>query len=285
MTLPSEIENAIAFIDKIDHLMAARTKHHPVPIHVLNILDDPNASRNDLDMIGMQISPQLSMKLTAIANSIYLGTLKRGQVGTFFELINCLGTERIKALIFMLTDDDSCDDDDPEIEALFAASYATSIMAMIIATQTGFREDDVKKAELCGLYMDIGRKTMIHYRKLYKDDAVHLTQEFIETYHPYLGQKIAVRYGLPDYIQKVILARNVILEENHISLPGIVYLARDTVQASFAKFGNKLVLKCQVPRPGTDVSRTFETIITEKFKAIGLEKYLHIIKIPRMYDI
>jgi hypothetical protein len=59
MTLPSEIENAIAFIDKIDHLMAARTKHHPVPLHVLKILDDPNASRNDLDMIGMQISPQL----------------------------------------------------------------------------------------------------------------------------------------------------------------------------------------------------------------------------------
>jgi hypothetical protein len=30
------------------------------------------------------------------------------------------------------------------------------------------------------------------------------------------------------------------------------------------------------PIPGTDVSRTLEAIIKDKFRAVGLERYLHI---------
>jgi len=47
----------------------------------------------------------------------------------------------------------------------------------------------------------------------------------------------------------------------------------------------RLVLKCQVPRPGTGVTRTLEAIVTEKFKAVGLENYLHVIRIPRIQDL
>jgi hypothetical protein len=57
------------------------------------------------------------------------------------------------------------------------------------------------------------------------------------------------------------------------------------VQASFRKNSNRLVLKCQVPRPGTDVTRTLEAIVTEKFKAVGLDNYLHVIRIPRIQDL
>jgi hypothetical protein len=77
----------------------------------------------------------------------------------------------------------------------------------------------------------------------------------------------------------------VILEENAVSLPGVVYLARDMVLTSFRKYGNRLVLRCQTPRPGTDVSRTLEAIIRDKFKAAGLDNYLILLRVPRIHEL
>ena len=70
-----------------------------------------------------------------------------------------------------------------------------------------------------------------------------------------------------------------------MSLAGVVDLAHDTVQFSFRKNHDGLVLKCQVPRPGTNVTRTLEAIVTEKFKAVALENYLHVIRVPRIQDL
>jgi hypothetical protein len=174
---------------------------------------------------------------------------------------------------------------DQPVEAIFARSYATSVMAEILAGQMGFREDGIKKAELCGFFLEIGRKFLVIYNRKFAGENEKLDDEFIETYHPYLADKIVARYCLPEYVRTALLARNLIVEENHVSLAGIVHLAHDTVEASFRKNNNRLVLKCQVPRPGTDVTRTLEAIVTEKFKAVGLENYLHVIRIPRLQDL
>lgn len=284
-TTPSmDIGLALAFIEKIDLVLAKQLLGPNLSADILRELDTPDVGKQALDTIGLKLGEELCLKLTAIANSIYLGTLRRGNVDSFYEVVNCLGTEKTKALIIMLTRhmDGRVD---PDMEAIFARSYATSIMAMILAGQTGLREDVIKRAELCGLYLEIGRKFMILYKKMFPKESDPLTDGFIALYHPYLGEKIVRRYGLPEYVRQVILARNVLLEENHISLAGIVYIAHDTVRNSFQKFHNRLVLKCEVPRPGTDVTRTLEAIITEKFRALGLEKYLHIIKVPKLYDL
>jgi hypothetical protein len=131
---------------------------------------------------------------------------------------------------------------------------------------------------------EVGRRYRVIYKKLYPGDAEKLDEDFIETHHAYLGDKIVGRYALPDYVRTVILARNLILEEHHASLAGLVYLAHDTVRAGFRK-NSKLVIKCQVPRPAMDMTRTLEAIVTEKFRVVGLEKYLHIIRIPRIHDL
>jgi hypothetical protein len=54
---------------------------------------------------------------------------------------------------------------------------------------------------------------------------------------------------------------------------------------SFRKYSNRLVLRCQTPRPGTDVSRTLEAIIRDKFKAAGLDNYLILLRVPRIHDL
>jgi hypothetical protein len=126
---------------------------------------------------------------------------------------------------------------------------------------------------------------MILYRKQYDPETREIDDDFIDDFHPYLGYRVAERYSLPEYVKNMILAKNIILEEHSISLPGVVNLAYDTVRISFEKYGNRLVLKSQIPRPVTDVSRTLETIIKGKFSAVGLEDYLHIIRIPNLYGI
>jgi hypothetical protein len=279
-----ELADALGLIDRIDEVMAKKIQFASISPDVFRTLDDANASRREIEMIEPKIDESVNLRLKAIASSVYIGTLRRGDIRSFYDVVNCLGTNRTKALLFILSNYCQGIMDD-EVEAIFARSYATAVMSEILASQSGFREDGIRKAELCGLFLEVGRRFMVIYRKLYPGDAEKLDDDFIDSYHPYLGDKIIVRYALPDYVRSVILARNLILEENHVSLAGLVYLAHDTVQTSFKKNDNRLVIKCQVPRPATDVTRTLEAIVTEKFKVVGLENYLHIIRVPRIHDL
>lgn len=279
-----DVDEAFRLIDRIDEVMAKKIQFASVPPDVFRTLDDVNASRREIEQIEPKLNESVNLRLKAIASSVYIGTLRRGDISSFYDVVNCLGTNRTKALLFMLSN--YCQGImDEEVETIFARSYATAVMAEILTNQTGFREDGIRKAELCGLFLEVGRRFMVIYKKLYPGDAEKMDEDFIETYHAYLADKIVGRYSLPDYVRSVILARNLILEENHVSLAGLVYLAHDTVQTSFRKNNNKLVIKCQIPRPATDVTRTLEAIVTEKFKVVGLEKYLHIIRIPRIHDL
>jgi hypothetical protein len=279
-----DVDEAFRLIDRIDEVMAKKIQFASISPDVFRTLDDVNASRREIELIEPKINESVNLRLKAIASSVYIGTLRRGDISSFYDVVNCLGTNRTKALLFILSN--YCQGImDEEVETIFARSYATAVMAEILANQTGFREDGIRKAELCALFLEVGRRFMVIYRKLYPGDAEKMDEDFIDTYHPYLGDKIVGRYALPDYVRTVILARNLILEENHVSLAGLVYLARDTVRTSFRKNNNKLVIKCQVPRPAMDVTRTLEAMVTEKFKVVGLEKYLHIIRIPRIHDL
>jgi hypothetical protein len=279
-----DVDDAFRLIDRIDEVMAKKIQFASISPDVFRTLDDVNASRREIELIEPKINESVNLRLKAIASSVYIGTLRRGDISSFYDVVNCLGTNRTKALLFILSN--YCQGImDEEVETIFARSYATAVMAEILANQTGFRENGIRKAELCALFLEVGRRFMVIYRKLYPGDAEKMDEDFIDTYHPYLGDKIVGRYALPDYVRTVILARNLILEENHVSLAGLVYLARDTVRTSFRKNNNKLVIKCQVPRPAMDVTRTLEAMVTEKFKVVGLEKYLHIIRIPRIHDL
>jgi len=279
-----DVDEAFRLIDAIDDTLARKVLAASISPEVFMTLDDINAGRREIERIESKINEGIRLRLKAIAGSVYVGTLRRGHVGSFYDVVNCLGMHRTKALILVLAHHHA-GLADPEVETIFARSYATAVMAEILAGQMGFREDSIRKAELCGFFLEIGRKFLVIYNRKFAGETGQLDDEFIETYHPYLADKIVSRYCLPEYVRTALLARNLIVEEDTLSLAGIVHLAHDTVQASFQKNNNRLVLKCQVPRPGTDVTRTLEAIVTEKFKAVGLENYLHVIRISRIQDL
>ena len=95
-------------------------------------LDDINAGRREIERIESKISEAIRLRLKAVAGSVYVGTLRLGHLDSFYDVVNCLGMHRTKALIIVLTNQHA-GLTDPEVETIFARSYATSVMAEILA--------------------------------------------------------------------------------------------------------------------------------------------------------
>jgi len=275
---------AFQLIDEIDEQLPKLVKDQTFNPEILNILDNLDADRRDIDAIPWKIGKAVWLRIQDIAAATYSGNLRQGTVSSFYDMVTRLGMHQTKVMIMQLGFHQSADRD-PQLERLFARSFATSIMAGVLAFQMGYPEAAIQRAELGGLYLETGRQMMVLYRQNNIHTSTEIDDVFIDTYHPYLAAKIVKRFALPDYLQTIVLAQTVILEENAISLPGVVYLARDMVLASFRKYGNRLVLRCQTPRPGTDVSRTLEAIIRDKFHAAGLDQYLIILRVPRIHEL
>jgi HD-like signal output (HDOD) protein len=274
-----ESGQAFAIIDIIQKDLTGRIHDRFLKPEIFQTLDNPDATREAIEALRGKIGDEISLSLFGIANAVYLGTLRRGDARTFFEVVNRLGLYQVKALILALAVLHH-GRGDPELELVFARSYATSVMAQVLALQMGFREEAVRKAELGGMLLEMGRKGLLVYRKTAGDEEGLLDAAFVDAYHPYLGERLAAHFGLPGYVRSMILSRTLVLEEKDLSLAGVVRLAHDTVRSSFDRYGGRLVLSCTTPKPATDTSRTLEAIIRDKFRAVGLENRLHIIRLP-----
>ena len=277
-------EQAFELIEKIEKATIDSIHGGFLAPDIFEILDDPDSDREVIESLKSKIAPDICMRLFDIANAIYFGSLRRGDLDSFYDAVIHLGMHQTKVLIFTLALY-RYGRGDPEVETVFARSFATSVLAHMLALQMGFREQAAHRAELAGLLMDIGRMMMLVYRKFTGPEEEGIDDEFIDAFHPYLGERIVARFNLPEYVKTIILARTIILEENYVSLPGVVYLAYENVRTSFERYDNRLMIRCQIPKPATDVSRTLEAILRDKFQAAGLEQYLHIIRIPSIHDL
>lgn len=273
-----EETRAFRLIEAIDGHMAALFNKTFFDPGIFSILDDVNIGRRELDLVQRKISESVWLRLQSIAGSVYSGNIRRGEVSSFYEVVSRLGTQKTKILIMMMGAQQSALAD-REVESIFARNFSTSVMANVLAQQFGFREESAQRAELGGLFLGIGRLVMVLYRKAMAHEALEIDDGFIDAYHRFMAAKIIKRFALPDFLTTIITAQSVLFEENTISLPGVVYLARDMVRSSFQKYGNRLVIRCNIPRPATDVSRTIEAIVRDKFRAAGLEKYLVILRV------
>jgi HD-like signal output (HDOD) protein len=277
-------EQAFDLIERIENALIDNIHGGFLAPDIFEILDDPDTNREVIESLKSRIAPDICLRLFNIANAIYFGSLRRGELDSFYDVVIHLGMHQTKVLIFTLALY-RYGRGDREVETVFARSFATSVLAHMFALQMGFREQAAHRAELAGLLMEIGRMMMLVYRKFTAPEEEGIDDEFIDVYHPYLGERIVARFNLPEYVKTIILARTIILEESYVSLPGVVYLASENVRTSFERYDSRLVIRCQIPKPATDVSRTLEAILRDKFKAAGLDEYLHIIRIPSLQDL
>jgi hypothetical protein len=244
---------------------------------VLAILDNVEASNYEIELLKARIGNEILMRVFNIANSAYYGSLRKGSIYTFYEVVTRLGMNHTKALIIILALQILARDD-KEIEVIFARSFASSVLGKILAQQFGMREDNAKTVELGGLFSEIGKMIITLYKKLHAAEDERIDEDFIKRYHPYLAERIIERFALPDYLKQMIFSENIVVEANYITVSGMAQIAINIVEASFNKYNNRLVLEVL---PSSDRDRdelTLDCVIEDQFNAVGLGKYLRIIR-------
>jgi hypothetical protein len=269
-------EEIISILDIIEEKMLDEETLGFSP-EVLAILDNVEASNNEIEVLKFRISQDILMRIFNIANSVYYGSLKKGSIHTFYEVVTRLGMSHTKALIIILALQLLARDDE-EIEAIFARSFASSVIGKILAQQFGMREDSAKEVELGGLFSEIGRMIIHVYKKLHAPNDERIDEIFIGKYHPYLTERIIDVFALPDYLKTMIFHEGVVVEANYITLSGITQLAVQFVSASFRNYNNHLVIE-PLPLPsGHDQTMSLDNIIEAQFNAVGLNRYLRTVR-------
>jgi len=168
--------------------------------------------------------------------------------------------------------------DDKEIEVIFARCFSSAVMGKVLARQFGLREELAKRVELGGLFSEIGRMILKVYKKFHAPEDERIDEGFISRYHLYLAERIIEIFALPEYLKSLLFHENIVVESNFLTLAGIMRLAIDTVSESFRREGNCFVVEV-IPMPaGQDTDASIEHDIECQYAAVGLGKYLKIIK-------
>ncbi len=244
---------------------------------VLAALDNVEASESDIEMLKYRISHDILFGLFHIAGSVYYGSIQKGSIHTFSEVITRLGMHHAKAMIIMLAMH-ILSKKDEAIETVFARSFASSVIGRILAHQVGMREEAVKNVELGCLFSEIGRMILLIYKKLHAPDDPRIDENFIDQYHVYLTERIIDTFSLPDYLKTMLFHEGVVVEGPYITASGLVRLAVQFVSACFSRHRNHLIIEPVAAPSGQDESISLAHIIEDQFRAVGLEKYLMIVK-------
>jgi hypothetical protein len=271
-----EQKEIIDLLDAIEEKMIDKVTLGFSP-EIFAILDNVEASNQEIEMLKARIGNEILMRIFNIANSAYYGSLRKGSIYTFYEVVTRLGMNHTKALIIILALQ-LLARDDKEVEVIFARSFASSVIGKVIAGQFGMRDDSAKKVELGGLFFEIGRMIIVLYKKLHAPEDERIDETFIDKYQPYLAERIIHKFALPDYLKTMMFSEGLVVEANYLTLTGMTQLAVNVVAASFNKFHNHLVIEA-LPLPlGHDQVMALDSIIEEQFNAVNLSKYLRIIK-------
>ena len=274
----NEIDTPMKRIDIIEETLLREDVLGFNPM-VLFVLDDPNASQKEIENLKTKLGPDIFNHLFSIANSAYHGSLKMGPVQHFFDVVTRLGMEHTKVAILLFAMH-RLFRGDMETELLYAKSFAASVVGRILATGLGFRDDAARKIELGCLLFHIGSLMMLVYRNCHQDADFHVDADFIQKYQSSLAERILQRFQLPDYLFEMMIARGFSLARMGIDVSGVVQMAIATVEMSFQRFNNRLVVLTPMLSSDDDGAITIGAIIEEQFAAAGFRKYLQVVVNP-----
>jgi len=249
--------------------------HLGIDLKCLEVLDDEEATPDQIEFLKERLNQEILVRLFSMANSVYYGKLRKGEISTFLEAVLRLGTAYTKTFIiasslFSLISG-------KRAETLAARSFATSILSRILGQKLGLQNEEVQKAELGGLFFDLGKIVIYIYEAFHRKEP--LEERFIDAYHPYLGIEIIKKFELPEYLKGILSPHPFTLHDESFSISAIVDLAYALVDRSFIKSG-KLIIRSPLPDKEGLVIHTLGSMISEQFRNLGLGSYMELIPSP-----
>ena len=238
---------------------------------ILEIFDRNDVRRDEIESLRDMLGKGVVTRLYGLGNSIHYGRLRAGKFSDFSEIIFRLGFGPAKiyilslALFFVKSG--------KEFVELAARSFIISFLGKMIAQKMGLDEEEIKKVEMGGLFLKVGKVFMFLYEA---SEKKKLDEEFISLYYPYLGLKVVDFFKLPEFLKEVISFSSLQLEENSFSISSIIELAHSAVDKSFKKFG-KFVIQSPLPDKEGVVLATLGSDLANQLEAVGLGTYLEIL--------
>ena len=242
---------------------------------VLKILDDPESSDEDREAIKNKIGQEIVMRLMGLADSAYLGNIRHGKAASFAATVLRLGTIYVKifmigfALLALARDERS--------KAVLAKSFSAAIFGKLLAEQLNWRQESAQQAEICCLFLEIG-KVLMHLYERTTGEA--LPDDFIERCHWLLALKIAEKFELPEYIGEAFTCvfdeTSLSFTRNTLSVEGVVMTAYATIDYIFSR-EHRLIIRSPMPDARDVFAYTPGKAIYDYFRSLGLgEHYLQI---------
>jgi len=238
---------------------------------VLETLDREDVSKKEIEALKEIISKDIVIRLFCVGNSIYYGRLRAGKFSDFSEIILRLGTEPAKVYILSLSL--FFMNHDEEFTTLAARSFIISMLGKMLAKQMGMKDEDVKKVELGGLFLKVGKVFMLLYER---QRGEPLDRAFVSKYYRYLGSKMVERFKLPDFLREVLSSPVCNFTENSFNVRGVVQLAHSIVDKNFKNYG-KFVIESPMPDKEGLVTSSQGSIMSNQMDAIGLGSFLEIV--------
>jgi hypothetical protein len=147
------------------------------------------------------------------------------------------------------------------------------MLGKMLAKQMGMKDEDVKKVELGGLFLKVGKVFMLLYER---QRGEPLDRAFVSKYYRYLGSKMVERFKLPDFLREVLSSPVCNFTENSFNVRGVVQLAHSIVDKNFKNYG-KFVIESPMPDKEGLVTSSQGSIMSNQMDAIGLGSFLEIV--------
>lgn len=248
-------------------------KINPEALATLSYEEAPARRIEDLKY---KLDTEIVGQIMGLANAVYFGKMKKGEISSFMEAIMRVGTTFVKNFVIFRTifpPRDKVGD----LEILGAKSFATAALAKIFATATCQRREARERAELGGLFSNIGRAVMVAY--WHRTGLAPFNAAFVERNAPIFTERLIEKMGLPDYLKKIANADAISWNRDDLVTPvGLVAMAKAAVEKSFAAH-NALIIESVMPDAEDDNSpaSTVGSRLEEEFRAVGMGKYFRII--------
>lgn len=239
---------------------------------IFHILDNTDAAEKDIASIEKMIDVNLALRLRNMANSVYYGMQRRGKVKNFYDVIASIGMQPAKLFIVAMALFTRLDS---KHKILDVESFATSLFAKIIAEQMNLSVATMERAEIGGLFLNLGKVAVGIFETA---EMVDLEPAFIQQYHRQFALLIVEKFMLPDYLKELILEDRMILQRNSFSIQGIIYTAHALVEKMIREH-QLITLKSPMPEMKDNLESTLGLKIAEYFNLIGLDKYLKVIRV------
>ena len=166
---------------------------------VLQSLDQEDVPRSQIENLKNQLSDGVVTRLFGLGNSVHYGRLRAGKMTDFADVILRLGLGPSKiyilslALFFL--------NSRREFTELAARSFIISFLGKMLAAKMGLKEEEVKKVEIGGIFLKVGKVFMLLYEQ---QMGKKLEETFISQYYPYLGMRAVEIFKLPEFLKEII---------------------------------------------------------------------------------